>query len=125
MPQFVDLLIDVRVLLDVGVGLGDVGLGLVVVVVGDEVLHLVIGEEVLELLVKLGGQGLVVGQHQSGALNSLDDVGHGEGFAGAGDAQQGLVLMAALQPRNQRVDGLGLVAGGLEVRDKLECGHGR
>ena len=36
--QPVDLLVDAGVLLDVGVGAGDVGLGLVVVVVGDEVL---------------------------------------------------------------------------------------
>jgi len=39
-----DLLVDRRVLLDVGVGLRDVGLGLVVVVVGDEVLDRVLGK---------------------------------------------------------------------------------
>ena len=41
--ELVDLLVDVGVLLDVGVGLGDVGLRLIVVVVGDEVLHGVVG----------------------------------------------------------------------------------
>ena len=55
----VDLVVDERVLLDVGVRLGDVGLGLVVVVVGDEVLDRVLREERLELAVQLGGQRLV------------------------------------------------------------------
>ena len=58
--QLVDLLVDVGVLFDVGVGAGDVGLRLVVVVVADEVLDGVLGEELLELAVELGGEGLVV-----------------------------------------------------------------
>ena len=66
--QAVDVLVDGGVLLDVGVGLGDVGLGLVVVVVADEVLDRVVGEEVLELAVELGGQGLVVGDDQGGPV---------------------------------------------------------
>jgi len=52
----VDLVVDERVLLDVGVRLRDVGLGLVVVVVGDEVLDRVLREERLELSVQLGGR---------------------------------------------------------------------
>ena len=43
--QPVDLVVDRGFLLDVGVGLRDVGLGLVVVVVGDEVLDGVLREE--------------------------------------------------------------------------------
>ena len=55
----VDLVVDERVLLDIGVRLRDVGLRLVVVVVGDEVLGRILREEALELAVELGGQGLV------------------------------------------------------------------
>ena len=47
----VDLLVARAVLLDVGVAPRDVCLGLVVVVVRDEVLHRVLGEELLELSV--------------------------------------------------------------------------
>ena len=79
--QPVNLLVDGRVLLDKGVRVGDIGLRLVVVVVGDEVLHRVVGEELPELGAQLGGQGLVVGQHQGGALHCLDDLGHGIGLA--------------------------------------------
>jgi len=64
-----------------------------------------------------------VGHHQRGALHPLDDVGHGEGLAGAGDAQQGLVPVAALQSLHQPVDGLRLVAHGLEVGNDLKLRH--
>ena len=56
--------------LDVGVGARHVGFGLVVVVVGDEVLDRVVGEEALELAVELGGQRLVRRQDQRRALRA-------------------------------------------------------
>ena len=111
-PQAVDLLIGRGVLLNIGVGVGDIGLRLVVVVVGDEVLHGVFREEFPELLAELGGQGFVVGQHQGGALHLLDDLGHGIGLAGAGDALEHLLTQAVVHALGQGRDGLGLVAGG-------------
>ena len=72
----VDLLVDGRFLLDVGVGARDVGLGLVVVVVGDEVLDRVVGEEALELAVELGGEGLVGGEDERRALGARDGLRH-------------------------------------------------
>ena len=50
---------------------GHVGLGLVVVVVGDEVLDRVVREELAELAVQLRGERLVVRQHHaSGAARA-------------------------------------------------------
>ena len=115
-----DLLVDRRVLLDVDVALGDVGLGLVVVVVADEVVYGVVGKELLELGVELGGQGFVVRHHQDGPLDVLDHVGHGEGLAGAGHAHQDLMCFLAAQSFGQGFDGLGLIAGGLEGGNELE-----
>jgi hypothetical protein len=46
-------------------------------------------EELAHLAVELGGQGLVGRQQQRRALHLGDDVGDGEGLAGAGDAEQG------------------------------------
>ena len=98
-PQALDLLVDARVLLDVGVAARDVGLGLVVIEVGDEILDGVLGEELLELAVELRGQRLVVREDQRGPVQRLDDVGHGEGLARAGDAQQrGMLLPRADAP---------------------------
>ena len=61
----VDLVVDRGLLLDVRVGGRHVGLGLVVVVVADEVLDGVLGEEPPELLEELRGQRLVVGHHDA------------------------------------------------------------
>ena len=123
-PQPVDLVVGGGVLGDIGVRVGDIGLRLVVVVVGDEVLHRVVGEELLELGAQLGGQGLVVGQHQGGPLDLFDDLGHGEGLAGPGDAQQDLLLEPVLDALRQSGDGLRLVPGGLIFRDNFKFRHG-
>ena len=56
----VDVVVPGRVLLDVEVGLRDVRLGLVVVVVRDEVLDGVVREELAELVAELRGERLVV-----------------------------------------------------------------
>jgi hypothetical protein len=55
-PQAVYVLVDLGVLLDERVGPRDVGLGLVVVVVGDEVLDGVVREELGELVRELRGE---------------------------------------------------------------------
>ena len=122
--QPVDLVVDRAVLLDVGVAGGDVGLGLVVVVVADEVLDPVLREELLELRRQLRGEALVRGQDQRGPLHLLDRPGDGGALAAAGDAQQRLEAVAPLDARRQLPDGLGLVARRFEVGDDLERRHG-
>ena len=103
--------------------MGDIGLRLVVVVVGDKVLHGVFREELPELLAQLGGQGLVVGQHQRGSLYLLDDLGHGVGLAGAGDALEHLLPQAQIHALGQLFDGLGLIPGGRIFRMDFELRH--
>ena len=65
----VDLLVDARGLLDIGVGARDVGFRLVVVVVADEILDRVVREERLELAVELRRQDLVRRQHDRRPLH--------------------------------------------------------
>ena len=89
--EALDLLVDLGILFDIGIAAGDIGLGLIVVVVGDEVLHHVIGEKLAEFAVELCGQGLVVGDDQGRFLDQFDDFGHGIGLAATGDAEQDLV----------------------------------
>ena len=121
--QPLDLLVDRGVLLDVGVRLGDVGLGLVVVVVGDEVLDRVVGEELAQLVGELRRERLVGLEHQHGPLDLLGDPGHGRGLAGAGRAEEDDVLDAALDPLGDLLDGRRLVTRGLVVGDDLEGRH--
>ena len=92
--QPVDLVVDRAVLLDVGVARRDVGLGLVVVVVADEVLDPVVREELPELGGQLGGQALVGREDQRRPLHLLDRPGDGGALAGAGDAEQRLEAVA-------------------------------
>ena len=115
MAHAVDLLVDRGFLLDIGVGARDVGFRLVVVVIADEILDRVVGEEALELAVELRRQRLVGREDQRRALRALDHLRHGEGLAGAGDAEQHLHAVVALHAFDQLVDRQRLVALGLEV----------
>ena len=120
MAHPVDLLVYRGVLLDIGVAARHIGLGLVVVVIGDEVLDRVVREETPHFAVELGGKRLVGRQDQGGARDLPDDVRHGEGLARAGDPEQHLFAVPVVDSRDELGDRLRLVARGLEVRDDLE-----
>jgi hypothetical protein len=121
--QSLDLLVDRGVLLDVGVRLRDVRLGLVVVVVRDEVLDGVVRQQLAELVGQLGRQRLVRCHHERGALELLDHPRGGGGLSGAGRAQQDDVLLTCLDALGQLGDGRRLVAAGLVGADDLERRH--
>ena len=116
----VDLLVDVRFLLDIGVGARDVGLRLVIVVVGDEVLDGIVGKEAPELAVELRRQSLVRGENERRSLGRLDHLGHGESLAGAGDAKQHLIHFVVQHALDQLLDRLRLVALRLVFRHDAE-----
>ncbi len=122
-PERLDVLVDRRVLFDVEIGRGHVRFGLVVVVVGDEVLDRVVGQELLEFAVELSGQRLVVGKDQRWLPVVGDGMGQRHGLAGPGDAEQGLVLVATNEAGGQRRDGRGLIAGRSERGVDLEARH--
>ena len=84
-----------EVLLDIGVGARHIGLGLVVVVIRDEILDRVVGKKILELAIELRGQRLVRRQDQGRALRCLDHLRHGVGFSRPGDAEQHLGAVVA------------------------------
>ena len=123
MAHAVDFIVDGGVLFDEGIGRGDVGLGLIVIVIGYEIAHGVLREELAELCRQLGGEGFVVGDDQRRAAGIFDDVGHGEGFTRAGNAQQHLMAQAVVDALRERLDGLRLIALRLIVAVKIV--HGR
>ena len=123
MAHPVDLFVDRCVLLDVGVRGRQVGFRLVIVVVTDEVFDRVVREEGLELSVKLSRKGLVRGDDQGGPVDPCHDVGHGVGLAGAGDAQEHLVLGAPVDLLHQISDRFRLIPLWLEFRNELESIH--
>ena len=113
--QPVELFVDGRFLFDIGVGGGKIGFGLVVVVVADEIFDGVLRKEIAKFVEELRGQRFVVRQHQGRAVHGGNDLGHGEGFAGAGDAEQDLVFVAAFDAAHELADGRRLVAAGLVI----------
>ena len=120
MAHAVDLFVNHRLLFNVGVRSRDVGFGLVIVVIADEVFHGVFGKKPLELPEQLRGERLVRGQHDRGALSRFDDLGHREGFAGARRSEQHLTLLAFVQAADKFIDRGRLVAGRPELRAHRE-----
>jgi len=108
--QPLHLLVDGGVLLDEGVRLRDVGLGLVVVVVGDEVLDRVVRQQLTELVGQLCRERLVLHHHEGGPLQPLDQPRGRGRLAGAGGAQEDDVLLPRLDALGELRDGGGLVA---------------
>src|SRR5581483_5975503 len=121
--QALDLIVDRGVLLDIRVGLRNVGLRLVVVVVADEVLDGVLGKELPKLVGELRRERLVRGHHERRLLHALDDVRDRERLAGAGRAEQGQAVLAGQNALGELVDGFRLVARELEVGVDLERRH--
>ena len=121
--ETVDLVVDRAVLLDVGVARRDVRLGLVVVVVRDEVLDSVLREELAELVRELRRERLVGGEHEGRSLHLLDRPRDRRALAAAGDAEEGLEPVAALDAFRELLDGMRLVASGFEVGDDRERRH--
>jgi hypothetical protein len=120
MAHPVDLIVDDRVLVDERVGRRDVCLRLVVVVITDEILDGILGEELAHLPVELGRQGLVRREDERGPTILANDVGDRERLARAGDTQQDLIAIAALEPIEELNDRLRLIALGLERRRQPE-----
>ena len=119
-PQLVELVVDGGFFFNVDVGGGNVGLGLIKIVIADEIFYGVFGEEALELVIKLRGEGFIVRQDERRAIGLFDDLGHGKSFSGAGDAEKNLVLVAGLEAAEELVDGRGLIATGLIVAAQLK-----
>ena len=122
--EAVDVLVDARIFFDVDVALRDVGFGLVVVVVADEVTDGVLGEELLHFFVELGGEGLVVRDDERGLVQGRDDVRGRERLAGPGRAEEHLHRLSGGEALAQFADRLRLVAGRGVIGDEFElCGH--
>ncbi len=121
MAQPLDIVVDGRILLDVGVRLGDVRLGLVVVVVRDEVLDRVVGKHFPKLVRELSRQSLVRRHHQSRALQLLDQPRSRGRLTGTGRTEEDYVLLPLVDPFLQLGDSCRLIACRFVRADDLEA----
>ena len=120
MPHAVDGFVHRALFLDVRVRPGDIGLGLVVIVVGNEILDGIFGKETLELAIKLRGEDLIGSEHKRGPLYGLDHLGHGERLARTGHAQKNLIALGGFNPGDKFGNRRWLVARWLVFADDPE-----
>ena len=116
----VDLLVHRGFFFDIGVRARHIGLGLVIIVIGNEIFDGVVWKEALELAIELRRQRLVGREDERRPLRAGDDLRHRKCLAGAGDAKQHLVALSRLDPLHQFRDGARLVAARLIFRHQLE-----
>ena len=93
---------------------------LIVVVVGNKVLHCIAGKELSELSIKLGSERLVGRHHQGRFLHRCNQVGDGKGLAGAGYPKQRLILKSRPETCDQTTDRLWLIASRFEFCYQLK-----
>ncbi len=120
-PQAVYFFVNFGFFFNIGVGLGNVCLRLVVVVVGDKVMDGVFRKKFFKFACQLCGKCFIMGDDKSWLLQCLDNMRHGKRFAGAGNAQKRLMMHSCFHVLNQRLDGARLVACGRERRFEREC----
>src|ERR1700677_3833963 len=121
--QLVELVVDRRFLVDIKVRRRNVRLRLVIIVIADEIFDRILREERLELVIKLRGEGLVVGKNQRWPIQRLDDLRHRERLARSGHAKQNLMLIPRLDTSDKLFDCRRLIAARLIVATELEF-HG-
>lgn len=112
----VDLFVDRGFLFDEGVGARHIGFRLIIIVIGDEIFHRIVGEEVFEFGIELRRQRLVRRKDDGRALRRLDHLGHGEGLARTGDAEQHLAALAGIDAFHEVGNCGRLVTGWLVLR---------
>lgn len=88
--ELVDFVVDGQVFFDIGIRRGEIGFGLVVIVVRDIILDGIVRKESLELTVELSRQGFVVAQDECRLVDVGNDVGDGKCLSGARNAKQSL-----------------------------------
>ncbi len=114
MSKLIYFVIYCRILFDIGIRTGYVSLGLIVIIVTNEVLHSILREYLLKLAVKLGSKGFIMGYNKGWFLKSNDYVCHGKGLSGARNTKKCLKFLSFLKAFNKFFYCLRLVTGGLE-----------
>ena len=118
--QAIDIFVDRGVLLDIRVGRGQVGLGLVVVIVGNEVPDGVMREVGAEFPVELSRERLVVADDERRKTELGNNVRDRERLARSRDTEERLKTPVAFQPLHELIDRLRLIPRREVARGQLK-----
>lgn len=113
--QAVDLFVDHCLFLDIRVGHRHISLGLVEVVIRDEIVHGIVREELAVLLRKLRSESFVVCNNKRRLPNVSNHIRCSEGFARARHTEERLVAQTFLHTFSELFDSLRLISSGLEL----------
>ena len=122
-PHFLDPFVDRQILFDKSVRRRQVSLGLVIVVIRDEIFDRILRKEVFELAVELRRKRFVMAHDQRRLIQRGDHVGHRKRLARTGNAEQRIVPATVPQRRHELPDRFGLIPGGAVFRYQFEI-HG-
>ena len=98
------------IFLDEQITLGNVGLGLVIVVIRDKIFDGVFWEKLAHFCIELRGKRFVWSEDESGPPQPGNHIGHREGLTRTSHAQKRLKTEAITQSLFERIDGSGLIA---------------
>ena len=122
-PELVDLVIDGRVLGNVGVRGWHICFRLVIIVIGDEILHRILREKLLKFPIKLRRQRLIVRQDQSRLIQLSNNIRHGKRLTRPRHPQQSLELISLLKSLHQFRNRLRLIPSWLVFRMQFKMIH--
>ena len=123
MSEPINLIINLRIFLNVGIATGDVGLRLIIIKITDEIMYLVVRKKLLKLRKQLCRQSLVVRQHQRRHIPPSNNIRHSKRLARPRHAQQRLLALTLLQTIHQLSNRRRLVAGRLVFGDEIKGAH--
>ena len=110
MAQLVYFVVYLQVLFYISIGAGDVGFGLVVVVVRHEKFNAIVGKKLAHFVAELRRQRLVVRENKRRSPDVFDYVSHSKRLAAARHAQQYLRAQSVLYALRELRDCFRLVA---------------
>ncbi len=86
---------------------------------GNKILYRVIGEEFAQFTAKLGGEGFIMSENESGTVGAGNNICHIKSFARAGYTKKRLLFMTKIKTLYKRINGLWLIARRLIIRNQL------
>ncbi|CAG5146359.1 Uncharacterised protein [Streptococcus pneumoniae] len=110
MAKLVNLVIDRTILLNIGIARRDIGLWLVIIIVGYEILNCIFREKFLKLPIELTSQSFIVGNNQSWFIDFRNDLTHSIGLPCSSRPHQNLSFFSPLNVIHQLLDSLGLIS---------------
>jgi hypothetical protein len=82
--ETIDLFVDASIFFNIGIGLRDISLRLVIVIITNKIMNSIFRKKFLKFTIQLGGKSFIMGKDKGGTVYLSDDISHGKGFSRTG-----------------------------------------